>query len=99
MRAALGAPTDGDAVAAAFRRVLADHRNPEGDERPNAANCVHLEDFGTRSSCIVRVGPGAAHPGCGSPTAPVHDALRGRQRVLGLRAAAAPAAQSRTSGL
>ena len=46
---------DGDEVVDAFRRVLADHRNPEGEERPNAANCVHLETFGTRSSCIVRV--------------------------------------------
>ncbi len=46
---------DGDEVAHAFRRVLADHRNPEGEERPNAANCVHLETFGTRSSCMVRV--------------------------------------------
>jgi uncharacterized protein with NRDE domain len=51
---------DGDEVAEAFRRVLADHRNPEGDERPNAANCVHLETFGTRSSCIVRVPSGGA---------------------------------------
>jgi uncharacterized protein with NRDE domain len=51
---------DGDEVADAFRRVLADHRNPEGEERPNAANCVHLEAFGTRSSCIVRVRSGSA---------------------------------------
>ena len=47
-------------MADAFRRVLADHRNPEGEERPNAANCVHLETFGTRSSCIVRVPSGPA---------------------------------------
>jgi uncharacterized protein with NRDE domain len=53
---------DGDRVAQAFRRVLADHRNPEGAERPNAANCVHLETFGTRSSCIVRVRSGTAAP-------------------------------------
>lgn len=46
---------DGDAVEAAFRRVLADHRIPEGDERPNSGNCVHLDGFGTRSSCVVRV--------------------------------------------
>jgi uncharacterized protein with NRDE domain len=51
-------PPDGDAVVSAFRRVLTDHRIPEGDERSNAANCVHLEGFGTRSSCIVRVGAG-----------------------------------------
>ena len=55
VRAGLDVPPEGDAVADAFRRVLADHRNPEGEERPNAANCVHLETFGTRSSCIVRV--------------------------------------------
>jgi uncharacterized protein with NRDE domain len=47
---------DGDAVEAAFRKVLADHRIPEGDERPNSGNCVHLDTFGTRSSCVVRVG-------------------------------------------
>ncbi len=51
-----GPVLDGDAVAAAFRRVLADHRIPEGDERPNSGNCVHLDGFGTRSSCVVRVG-------------------------------------------
>jgi uncharacterized protein with NRDE domain len=50
------ASSDGDAVVSAFRRVLTDHRIPEGDERPNSANCVHLDTFGTRSSCIVRVG-------------------------------------------
>ena len=51
----LGEPVGGDAVVEAFRRALADHRVPEGDERPNAGNCVHLEQFGTRSSCLVRV--------------------------------------------
>jgi len=55
VQAALGDPVDGDDVVAAFRDVLTDHRLPEGEERPNAANCVHLESFGTRSSCIVRV--------------------------------------------
>jgi uncharacterized protein with NRDE domain len=54
-----GSVPDGDAVDAAFRRVLADHRIPEGDERPNSGNCVHLDGFGTRSSCVVRVGAGA----------------------------------------
>jgi uncharacterized protein with NRDE domain len=61
-RAALDVPPRGDEVAGAFRRVLADHRNPESEERPNAANCVHLETFGTRSSCIVRVPSGSAPP-------------------------------------
>jgi uncharacterized protein with NRDE domain len=51
-----GPGLDGNAVEAAFRRVLADHRIPEGDERPNSGNCVHLDGFGTRSSCVVRVG-------------------------------------------
>ena len=62
VRAALGAPAGGDEVAEAFRRVLTDHTNPEGEERPNAANCVHLEEFGTRSSCIVRVPSGSDPP-------------------------------------
>ena len=98
VREALGAPTDGDAVANAFRRVLADHRNPEGDERPNAANCVHLEDFGTRSSCIVRVGSGG-----GAPRVWVADGPPCMTPYTDVRAlwapAAGPRAQSRTSGL
>ena len=62
VREALDEPVDGDTVVAAFRRVLADHRVPEGDDRPNSANCVHLEGFGTRSSCIVRVPGGSGLP-------------------------------------
>jgi uncharacterized protein with NRDE domain len=62
VRAGLHVAPEGDAVTEAFRRVLADHRNPEGEERPNAANCVHLETFGTRSSCIVRVPAGNGTP-------------------------------------
>jgi len=62
VRAELDVPARGDAVVGAFRTVLADHRNPEGEERPNAANCVHLETFGTRSSCIVRVPSGSGPP-------------------------------------
>jgi uncharacterized protein with NRDE domain len=62
VRAALGAAADGDGVAEAFRRVLTDHTNPEAEERPNAANCVHLEAFGTRSSCLVRVATGTRMP-------------------------------------
>jgi uncharacterized protein with NRDE domain len=62
VRAGLEVAPDGDEVAAAFRHVLADHRNPEGEQRPNAANCVHLETFGTRSSCIVRVPSGDDAP-------------------------------------
>jgi uncharacterized protein with NRDE domain len=63
VRVALDVPADGDEVVAAFRAVLTDHRNPEGEERPNGANCVHLDTFGTRSSCIVRVPSGDAAPG------------------------------------
>jgi uncharacterized protein with NRDE domain len=62
VRAALDDPADGDEVAEGFRRVLADHTNPEAEERPNAANCVHLEAFGTRSSCLVRVATGTGMP-------------------------------------
>jgi uncharacterized protein with NRDE domain len=65
-----GSALDGDDVAAAFRRVLADHRVPEGDERPNSANCVHLDEFGTRSSCLVRVKAGAS-AGSGAPVGDV----------------------------
>ena len=66
-----GTGLDGDAVEAAFRRVLADHRIPEGDERPNSGNCVHLDGFGTRSSCVVRVGTRArADAAVGSEPAP-----------------------------
>jgi uncharacterized protein with NRDE domain len=98
VRETLGSPVDGDAVVAAFRRVLADHRIPEGDERSNAANCVHLEGFGTRSSCIVRVPDGglprlwvADGPPCATPYVEAGE--------LWGRPVAAPPAQSRTSGL
>jgi uncharacterized protein with NRDE domain len=60
VRSVAGTPTSGDAVVEVFRRVLTDHRIPEGDERPNAATCVHLDGFGTRSSCLVRVGADAS---------------------------------------
>jgi uncharacterized protein with NRDE domain len=63
VRDELGSTAGGDEMVAAFRRVLTDHRIPEGDERPNAANCVHLDSFGTRSSCIVRVPSEVAVPG------------------------------------
>jgi uncharacterized protein with NRDE domain len=62
VRAALGVPAGGDEMAEAFCGVLADHTNLEAEERPNAANCVHLEAFGTRSSCIVRVAAAAGMP-------------------------------------
>ena len=100
VRDALGLPTRGDEVVDAFHRVLTDHRIPEGDERPNAANCVHLESFGTRSSCIVRVANGAAPPRmyvadgppCATPYVEMSELWTGHA-ILG------PSAQSRTSGL
>ena len=58
----VGTPPDGDAVLAAFRTVLGDHRIPEHDERPHSANCVHLDGFGTRSSCLVRVSTESGPP-------------------------------------
>ena len=60
VRAGLEVPPDGDQLTEAFRRVLTDHRNPEGESRPAAASCVHLDTFGTRSSCLIRV---SAAPG------------------------------------
>ncbi len=99
VRAALGAPADGDEVERAFRRVLADHRIPEGDERPNAGNCVHLDTFGTRSSCIVRVPDGTGLPRVwvadGPPCTTRYEEA---SDLWGDPAAAAPV-QSRTSGL
>jgi uncharacterized protein with NRDE domain len=94
VRAALEVTPEADAVVRAFRSALTDHRNPESEERPNAANCVHLESFGTRPSCIVRV-PRAERetpriwvadgPPCTTPYEEVSALWR--------------AAQSRTSGL
>ena len=84
----------------AFRRVLTDHRNPEGEERPNAANCVHLEAFGTRSSCIVRVPSGSGAPRLwvadGPPCTTPYEDAGGLWDAPG---PPAPPAQSRTSGL
>ena len=62
VRQTLGRPTDAEEVVAAFRRTLVDHRIPDGDERANGANCVHLESFGTRSSCLIRVPAGEGVP-------------------------------------
>jgi uncharacterized protein with NRDE domain len=95
---AVGTPADGDEVLAAFRTVLGDHRIPEGDERPHSGNCVHVDGFGTRSSCLVRVPPDAAArpdlwvadgPPCSTPL----------QDADAWWADDVAAAQSRTSGL
>jgi uncharacterized protein with NRDE domain len=94
VRAALGEPRRGDDVVAGFHAVLTDHRLPDEDERPNAANCVHLESFGTRSSCVVRVPRNErATPRVwvadGPPCRTTYEEMSGLWR----------AAQSRTSGL
>jgi uncharacterized protein with NRDE domain len=52
---AVGQPDDAAATEARFRAVLADHRIPPEDERPTAGSCVHLDGYGTRSSCLVEV--------------------------------------------
>lgn len=99
VRLALEVGPDGDELAEAFRHVLADHRNPEGEERPNAANCVHLETFGTRSSCIVRVPTGTRTPRVwvadGPPCTTAYEDVSG----LWVLPVESLPAQSRTSGL
>jgi uncharacterized protein with NRDE domain len=59
--AAMGEPGDDATTGARFRAVLADHRIPPEDERPTAGSCVHLDGYGTRSSCLIEVtdDPGA----------------------------------------
>ncbi len=51
----VGEPGDAATTNATFRAVLADHRIPPEDERPTAGSCVHLDGYGTRSSCLVEV--------------------------------------------
>jgi hypothetical protein len=113
VRASLGSPDGGDAMVEAFRGVLIDHRIPEGDERANSANCVHLEQFGTRSSCLVRVGTDPSElprvwvadgPPCTTPYMEVGalwgaDGAGGVGGAGGADAQAAQTIQSRTSGL
>jgi uncharacterized protein with NRDE domain len=53
--ATVGEPGGAATTAAGFRAVLADHRIPPDDERPTAGSCVHLDGYGTRSSCLVEV--------------------------------------------
>jgi uncharacterized protein with NRDE domain len=99
VRAELDAMPRGDGVAEAFRHILADHRNPEGDERPNAANCVHLESFGTRSSCIVRVPAGSGAPRLWVADGPPCMTDYVEASALWARPAGDLPVQSRTSGL
>jgi uncharacterized protein with NRDE domain len=51
----VGQPGDAATTKASFRAALADHRIPPEDERPTAGSCVHLDGYGTRSSCLVEV--------------------------------------------
>jgi uncharacterized protein with NRDE domain len=57
--AMLGAPVDATTALSALQRVLADHEEPaQGDdtnERGALPQCVHLDGYGTRSSCLIRV--------------------------------------------
>jgi uncharacterized protein with NRDE domain len=59
-----GAVSDPAATIAAMRRVLVDHTVTEPDapgaKPKSSATCVHLEEYGTRSSCIVRCDEGPA---------------------------------------
>jgi uncharacterized protein with NRDE domain len=52
------ARSDADTTIAALRRVLVDHTVTEpgapGDMPNASATCVHLDEYGTRSSCIIR---------------------------------------------
>jgi uncharacterized protein with NRDE domain len=99
VRAALGTTTDGNDLVDDVLRILADHRIPDGDERPNAASCVHLEGYGTRSSCIVRVAAGDALPRLwvadGPPCTTAYDEV---SQMWALPSGSRPG-QSRTSGL
>jgi uncharacterized protein with NRDE domain len=56
----LGTTLDAEGTVSALRQVLADHApDPsaaaEGGPK-SSSTCVHLEDYGTRSSCIIRCG-------------------------------------------
>jgi len=63
VRSLLGPPGEltGDALMTRLRRVLADHSAPTataatGSRRPETqAACVHTENYGTRSSTLIRV--------------------------------------------
>jgi len=101
-RSMVGSPKHGDETVLAFRRVLADHRIPEGDDRPSAASCVHLEGFGTRSSCIIRV-PAEAPPRLwvapGPPCFAAYDRARNLWVGSGRAADNGDGDQSRRNGL
>jgi uncharacterized protein with NRDE domain len=57
VRSSLGVLTgDPAGDVAALRAVLTDHyaADPSRERPQTSANCVHLEEYGTRSSCIIR---------------------------------------------
>jgi uncharacterized protein with NRDE domain len=59
---ALGDLTDSETALTRFRHVLADHTaaEPAGPGKPrSSSNCVHLDGYGTRSSCLIRCAAGA----------------------------------------
>jgi uncharacterized protein with NRDE domain len=74
---ALEHAADADTALSALRRVLGDHTEAEPDgpadaegvDGPEAlpkprssANCVHLGEYGTRSSCLIRYGTDPGRP-------------------------------------
>jgi uncharacterized protein with NRDE domain len=63
----LGTLSDVESAVATLQRVLADHHVPGSsavdDGPPPSSNCIHREGYGTRSSCIIRIGEAdAKHP-------------------------------------
>ncbi len=56
-----GSPT---AVLEGLIRVLSDHSVPEptAEVPKTSANCIHLDGYGTRSSCVIRCGDDAELP-------------------------------------
>jgi len=63
--AALAPSTNADAALVALRHLLEDHtmaQPPEPNGPRSSANCVHLDEYGTRSSCLLRYGVDAASP-------------------------------------
>ncbi|MGO8863764.1 MAG: NRDE family protein [Acidimicrobiales bacterium] len=56
----LGSPPDVETALSRLLGVLADHSVPApaagGDGPMSSSNCVHLDGYGTRSSCVIRIG-------------------------------------------
>jgi uncharacterized protein with NRDE domain len=60
-----GESANGEAALAALRHVLKDHTSvetPAPNGPKSSANCVHLDEYGTRSSCLVRCEEDEASP-------------------------------------